>query len=74
MQLLLLNYREELIAAKIAQERASEFLTNELELVHSQAAEECQKEQTENQRLKNYVVELQEQLGKYCSSNKFANW
>ena len=63
MQLLLLKYREELIAAKVGQERSSELLTNELDLVHSQAAEERQHEQQEMHKLKNYLSELQQELG-----------
>ena len=65
MQLLLLTYREELIAAKVAQERATELLTSELELARSQAEEERRHEQAERQHFREEFIKLQEQLGKW---------
>ena len=64
MHLLLLNYREEVIAAKVAQERAAELLGSELELLRSQASEERLRHQAERQQLQEDVIQLQEQLGK----------
>jgi hypothetical protein len=64
MHLLLLNYREEVIAAKVAQERAAELLGSELELLRSQTNEEQLRHQAERQQLQEDVIQLQEQLGK----------
>merc|ERR1719402_964103 len=63
MQLLLLTYREDLIAAKIAKERAEERAKNEISFMRTQlAGEQAVKEQVEDQMTQE-VESLREKVG-----------
>ena len=63
MQLLLLTYREDVIAAKIAKEHMEETLRSEIIFLKSQIVAEQQEKTKVEENLSNEISQLQEELG-----------
>ena len=63
MQLLLLKYREEIIAAKVAKEHTEEKLKSELIFLKDQVVSEQQEKNTIEEALTQEINSLQERLG-----------
>lgn len=59
----MLNYREEVIAAKVDREHNGEALGRELELLRSQLLAEQQQRSEAEESMMRHIDELQEQLG-----------
>lgn len=64
MQLLLLNYREDVIKAKVAQEHTDETLRSEIAFLKSQIISEQQEKAKIEDELTNEISQIQEELSK----------
>ena len=65
MQLLLLKYREDVIAAKVAKEYSEENLRSEIMFLKDQVVSEQQERSNIEETLNTEISELQEALGEY---------
>jgi len=65
MQLVVLKYREELIAAKVGQEHNEELLKSEIMFLRDQVVAEQQERSTMEENLAQEISQLQQQLGNW---------
>ena len=71
MQLCLLNYREEIIKAKVAKEHVEDSMHSQIMFLKDQVLSEQQEKTTIEDTLSQEISTLQEQLGQHDKTRSF---
>lgn len=71
--MVVLNYREELITAKVSQEHGEELLRSENMFLRDQIVAEQQERSIVEENLTQEISQLQQQLGNYISPSCLIN-